>query len=93
MFVASIRQPKLLATFQARLELASQSTHNSQLMECIESSICVASLDDAEPKNDEELFKFLLSGENIGYRWADKQITLIATKNGLFGSQSEVICK
>ena len=68
------------------------SPTNGSNLELINSSILIAILDDSSPQTDDELLKLVLgsSGDFTDF-WADKSISFVATKNGLFGSQSEVL--
>jgi|688.fasta_scaffold1576986_1 hypothetical protein len=68
------------------------SPKNASNLELINSSILVAILDDSCPESDEDLMGIVLGGSgDFADFWADKSISFVATKNGLFGSQSEVI--
>ena len=54
----------------------------------------MAILDDSSPETDDDLIKVVLGGSgNFGDFWPDKSISVVATKNGLLGSQSEVSSK
>ena len=67
------------------------SPKNASNLELINSSILVAILDDSCQKTDDDLIRIVLGGSgDFSNFWADKSISFVATKNGLFGSHSEV---
>ena len=72
-----------------RGRLAASSAENAEYLGLIESSICSIVLDDSEPASDVEFFKLLTFNAESSY-WSDKSVELVATRNGLFGSHSEV---
>ena len=72
-------------------KLEELSAKNAQNLELINSSILVAILDDTSPETDADLIKVVLGGSgNFGDFWPEKNISFVATKNGLLGSQAEV---
>ena len=77
--------------FQLYGKLEELSAKNVQNLDLINSSILVAILDDSSPETDADLIKVVLGGSgNFGDFWPEKNISFVATKNGLLGSQAEV---
>ena len=74
-----------------RSEINSISSSNAINFKEIESAILAVVLDDSEPQTESELLRSVFNGSN-GHCdiYADKSWSRIATKNGAFGSQSEV---
>ncbi len=66
------------------------SPGNASALSDISRAVCVVVLSDMEPKNEDELFyaNLIHDGSNI---WADKSLNFNAFKNGLVGSQSDVM--
>lgn len=73
---------------EARQELIRVSAHNEHLVDRIEKALSVLVLDDSEPQNTSEIFKLCMCGDAKN-RWADKSITSIVFKNGLFGANAD----
>ena len=74
-----------------RSSITSISDGNINNIKEVESAILVFVLDDSEPLTESELLRTALSGSNGNSDiYADKSWSRIATKNGLFVSQSEV---
>ena len=74
---------------QLRMRLAESSDKNAEYLCLIESSICSLVLEDAAPADDVEFYK-MLTYSAASNCWSDKSVEMVATKNGLFGSHSEV---
>lgn len=73
---------------EARNELIRVSEHNEQLVTRIEKALSVLVLDDHEPEDCNEIFSLTMCGDAKN-RWADKSITSIVFKNGLFGANAD----
>ena len=74
---------------QLRKRLSESGAKNAAYLGLIESSICSLVLDDSEPADDVEFYK-MLTYSAASNCWSDKSVEMVATKNGLFGSHSEV---
>lgn len=58
-------------------------------MEKIESSLFTLLLDDEKPRSVDDVPNHCMNGD-YNNRWADKSITIVVFKNGLFGTISDV---
>lgn len=76
---------------QSRQRLVELSAHNARLMELIESSIFIVSIDEHEPADYAAACQQNLCGD-LHSRWADKSSTVIAYRNGRFGCSGEHAC-
>ncbi|KAL3831992.1 hypothetical protein ACJMK2_023676 [Sinanodonta woodiana] len=61
---------------------------NYENLRAIESSIYIQILDDASPTDESDIFYHSLAGDSTN-RWFDKATSLIAYKNGVFGSNCD----
>ena len=74
-----------------RSSITSISDGNKNTFKEVESAILAIVLDDSEPLTESELLRTALGGSNGNSDiYADKSWSRVATKNGLFVSQSEV---
>ena len=71
------------------MRLAESGAKNAECLGLIESSICSLVLDDSAPVDDVEFYK-MLTYSAASNCWSDKSVEMVATRNGLFGSHSEV---
>ena len=77
-----------------RKTVISISPANATKFKEVESAILAIVLDDSEPETESELIKAVFNGGNGNSDiYAEKSWSRVATKNGLFASQSEVNLK
>jgi hypothetical protein len=74
-----------------RKHLKELSKENEKLLEIVESSILVVSLDDNEPRDISELSQKSSVGDHHS-RWNDKSSSMISFKNGMIGCVGEHSC-
>lgn len=71
-----------------RTRLQSLSENNRLVLQAIEESTVVTSLDGHEPRNYSELSQLTVTGDMLS-KWSDKSTTYVAFKNGTFGCIGE----
>lgn len=73
---------------RARQSLRNLSKNNESVCDIIERSVCVVVLDEESPADMSQQILHSMSGD-VRNRWADKSITLISFKNGMFGASAD----
>lgn len=71
-----------------RTRLQSLSENNRKVLQAIEESMVVASMDENEPRNYSEVSQLTVTGDMLS-KWSDKSTTFVAFRNGTFGCIGE----